>query len=132
MVTKSTEIGHSYEMRWDKGKKTLGTRWMGRKVRREGKEGHPLSHPVRLGMRTNVVCGLCGTGCKWEETVNKTKPGDTKFNGDWRGKARLPMGRRKAVAGWRMATGDPPPQQCPGSDRGGLLLQAACHSTRNC
>jgi len=42
MVTKSTEIGHSYEMRWDKGKKTLGTRWMGRKVRREGKEGHPL------------------------------------------------------------------------------------------
>jgi hypothetical protein len=32
--------------------------------RREGKDGHPLSHPVRLA-GWNVVCG---TGCKWEET----------------------------------------------------------------
>jgi hypothetical protein len=34
------------------------------------------------------------------------------------------------VAGWWMATGDPPPQQYPRLGRGGLLLQAGIRNVK--
>jgi hypothetical protein len=68
-----------------------------------------------MAIHFHIPCGwLDGTWCA-EQVANGRRPtgdtsGDKSSKSGVEGEGKAPMGRRKAVAGWWMATWEPPPR----------------------